>query len=96
MDYLRLGSSGLKVSQIGLGMMTYGDAAARAWHPVPDPPLGRLGAGRGDNGCAASGGAGRQGTLHRGVQHVCLRNRNRNRMEGGAAGPGGHRGPDRR
>jgi aryl-alcohol dehydrogenase-like predicted oxidoreductase len=31
-DYLRLGSSGLMVSRIGLGMMSYGDAATRAWH----------------------------------------------------------------
>ena len=27
-----LGSSGLKVSRIGLGMMSYGDPASRAWH----------------------------------------------------------------
>ena len=32
MDYLRLGSSGLKVSRIGLGMMSYGDTVTRAWH----------------------------------------------------------------
>lgn len=32
MDYVRLGSSGLKVSRIGLGMMSYGDTAERAWH----------------------------------------------------------------
>ena len=32
MQYQRLGSSGLKVSRIGLGMMSYGDAAERAWH----------------------------------------------------------------
>jgi aryl-alcohol dehydrogenase-like predicted oxidoreductase len=32
MDYVRLGSSGLKVSRIGLGMMSYGDTATRAWH----------------------------------------------------------------
>jgi aryl-alcohol dehydrogenase-like predicted oxidoreductase len=31
-DYLRLGSSGLQVSRIGLGMMSYGDAGERAWH----------------------------------------------------------------
>jgi aryl-alcohol dehydrogenase-like predicted oxidoreductase len=31
-QYQRLGSSGLKVSRIGLGMMSYGDAAERAWH----------------------------------------------------------------
>jgi 1-deoxyxylulose-5-phosphate synthase len=31
MDYVRLGSSGLKVSRIGLGMMSYGDPASRAW-----------------------------------------------------------------
>jgi aryl-alcohol dehydrogenase-like predicted oxidoreductase len=29
---VRLGSSGLKVSRIGLGMMSYGDTAMRAWH----------------------------------------------------------------
>ena len=32
MEYVRLGSSGLKVSRIGLGMMSYGDPASRAWH----------------------------------------------------------------
>ncbi len=32
MQYQRLGSSGLKVSRIGLGMMSYGDTAERAWH----------------------------------------------------------------
>jgi 1-deoxyxylulose-5-phosphate synthase len=32
MDYVRLGSSGLKVSRICLGMMSYGDPASRAWH----------------------------------------------------------------
>jgi 1-deoxyxylulose-5-phosphate synthase len=31
-DYLRLGSSGLQVSRIGLGMMSYGDTGERAWH----------------------------------------------------------------
>jgi 1-deoxyxylulose-5-phosphate synthase len=30
-DYVRLGSSGLKVSRIGLGMMSYGDPAAQSW-----------------------------------------------------------------
>ena len=32
MDYLRLGSSGLKVSRIGLGMMSYGNTIQWAWH----------------------------------------------------------------
>ena len=32
MDYVRLGSAGLKVSPICLGMMSYGTAAERAWH----------------------------------------------------------------
>ncbi len=32
MDYIRLGSAGLKVSRICLGMMSYGTAAERAWH----------------------------------------------------------------
>ena len=32
MDYVRLGSSGLKVSRICLGMMSYGSKAERAWH----------------------------------------------------------------
>jgi aryl-alcohol dehydrogenase-like predicted oxidoreductase len=32
MDYVRLGTSGLKVSRICLGMMSYGDPASRAWH----------------------------------------------------------------
>jgi 1-deoxyxylulose-5-phosphate synthase len=31
MDYPRLGSSGLRVSRIGLGMMTYGDPGVQAW-----------------------------------------------------------------
>ena len=31
MDYPRLGSSGLTVSRIGLGMMSYGDPAAQPW-----------------------------------------------------------------
>jgi 1-deoxyxylulose-5-phosphate synthase len=31
-DYVRLGSSGLKVSRICLGMMSYGSKAERAWH----------------------------------------------------------------
>ncbi|HLX47600.1 MAG TPA: aldo/keto reductase [Streptosporangiaceae bacterium] len=31
MEYVRLGSSGLKVSRIGLGMMSYGDPAAQPW-----------------------------------------------------------------
>ena len=31
MQYVRLGSSGLKVSRIGLGMMSFGDPAAEAW-----------------------------------------------------------------
>jgi len=31
MEYVRLGSSGLKVSRICLGMMSYGDPADRAW-----------------------------------------------------------------
>jgi aryl-alcohol dehydrogenase-like predicted oxidoreductase len=32
MDYVRLGSSGLKVSRVCLGMMSYGSQAERAWH----------------------------------------------------------------
>ena len=32
MEYVRLGSSGLKVSRICLGMMSYGDPASRKWH----------------------------------------------------------------
>ena len=32
MDYVRLGSSGLKVSRICLGMMSYGSKTERAWH----------------------------------------------------------------
>jgi aryl-alcohol dehydrogenase-like predicted oxidoreductase len=30
-DYVKLGDSGLKVSRIGLGMMSYGDPAAQSW-----------------------------------------------------------------
>ncbi|ADD42716.1 aldo/keto reductase [Stackebrandtia nassauensis] len=37
MEYLRLGSTGLKVSRICLGMMSYGDPAHRAWSlPLDD------------------------------------------------------------
>jgi 1-deoxyxylulose-5-phosphate synthase len=32
MDYVRLGSSGIKVSRICLGMMSYGSSDERAWH----------------------------------------------------------------
>ncbi|MCT2582603.1 aldo/keto reductase [Actinophytocola gossypii] len=32
MDYVRLGSSGLKVSPVCLGMMSYGDPQRRAWY----------------------------------------------------------------
>ena len=32
MQYRRLGSSGLQVSRIGLGMMSYGDRTERKWH----------------------------------------------------------------
>jgi 1-deoxyxylulose-5-phosphate synthase len=32
MEYPRLGSSGLKVSRIGLGMMSYGSKVERRWH----------------------------------------------------------------
>jgi aryl-alcohol dehydrogenase-like predicted oxidoreductase len=32
MEYVRLGSSGLRVSRIGLGMMSYGDPAAVPWY----------------------------------------------------------------
>jgi aryl-alcohol dehydrogenase-like predicted oxidoreductase len=31
-EYVRLGSAGLQVSRICLGMMSYGTAAERAWH----------------------------------------------------------------
>ena len=31
MEYVRLGTSGLRVSRICLGMMSYGDPAVRAW-----------------------------------------------------------------
>ncbi len=32
MQYTRVGSSGLVVSRLGLGMMSYGDTSRRAWH----------------------------------------------------------------
>jgi aryl-alcohol dehydrogenase-like predicted oxidoreductase len=32
MQYVRLGGSGLRVSRVGLGMMSYGDQTERAWH----------------------------------------------------------------
>ncbi len=44
MEYVRLGSSGLKVSRICLGMMSYGDPASRAWHlgePEAEPIVRR-------------------------------------------------------
>jgi 1-deoxyxylulose-5-phosphate synthase len=31
-EYVRLGSAGMKVSRICLGMMSYGSQAERAWH----------------------------------------------------------------
>jgi aryl-alcohol dehydrogenase-like predicted oxidoreductase len=43
-DHLRLGSAGLKVSRIGLGMMSYGSQAERAWHldeTAAEPCAGR-------------------------------------------------------
>ena len=36
MGYLRLGSSGLTVSRIGLGMMGYGDPGTQRWAPCED------------------------------------------------------------
>ncbi|MGH9170693.1 MAG: aldo/keto reductase [Acidimicrobiales bacterium] len=36
MEYVRLGSSGLRVSRIGLGMMSYGDPAIQSW-ALPEP-----------------------------------------------------------
>jgi aryl-alcohol dehydrogenase-like predicted oxidoreductase len=36
MQYVRLGQSGLKVSRIGLGMMSYGDRAVQAWALAQD------------------------------------------------------------
>jgi 1-deoxyxylulose-5-phosphate synthase len=36
MKYARLGTSGLKISRICLGMMSYGDPASRAWHLAED------------------------------------------------------------
>ena len=36
MQYVRLGQSGLKVSRIGLGMMSYGDPAVQAWALAED------------------------------------------------------------
>ena len=32
MQYARLGSSGLKVSRLALGMMSYGSQTERRWH----------------------------------------------------------------
>jgi aryl-alcohol dehydrogenase-like predicted oxidoreductase len=32
MDYVRLGSTGLKISRLGLGMMSYGDPAEASWY----------------------------------------------------------------
>ena len=45
MEYVRLGSSGLKVSRICLGMMSYGDPASRAWH-LGEPEAGQYRAAR--------------------------------------------------
>ncbi len=36
MDYRRLGSSGLRISRVGLGMMSYGDGGTREWHVRED------------------------------------------------------------
>jgi aryl-alcohol dehydrogenase-like predicted oxidoreductase len=36
MEYARLGTSGLKVSRIGLGMMSYGDPALQNWALAED------------------------------------------------------------
>ncbi|MFF2846174.1 aldo/keto reductase [Streptomyces sp. NPDC058001] len=36
MHYTRLGTSGLTVSRVGLGMMSYGDRSRRAWHLTAD------------------------------------------------------------
>ncbi|WP_203907964.1 aldo/keto reductase [Rhizocola hellebori] len=36
MQYVRLGLSGLKISRIGLGMMSFGDPAAQAWYLSQD------------------------------------------------------------
>jgi len=36
MRYARLGSSGLKVSRIALGMMSYGSQSERRWHLSQD------------------------------------------------------------
>ena len=38
MQYTRLGSSGLQVSRICLGMMSYGSTAERAWLLARTPP----------------------------------------------------------
>ena len=32
MRYIRLGSTGMRVSRVCLGMMTFGDTATRKWH----------------------------------------------------------------
>ena len=44
METLRLGASGLKVSRIGLGMMSFGDPESRRWHLGEDvaEPIVRL------------------------------------------------------
>ena len=47
-------------------------ARHRLRRPVPDPPLGRRDADRGDDGGAARRGQGREGAVHRRVQHVRL------------------------
>jgi 1-deoxyxylulose-5-phosphate synthase len=36
MEYRRLGSCGLRISRIGLGMMSYGDTSTREWHLAED------------------------------------------------------------
>jgi 1-deoxyxylulose-5-phosphate synthase len=43
MKCTRLGSSGLKVSRIGLGMMSYADTPSRAWMLAEDAPHPILG-----------------------------------------------------
>jgi aryl-alcohol dehydrogenase-like predicted oxidoreductase len=36
MQYVRLGRSGLKVSRIGLGMMSYGERCSQPWALAED------------------------------------------------------------
>ena len=60
MEYVNLGSTGLRVSRICLGMMSFGDKGSRQWVLEEDAaePLVRAAADGGVGDAAGGGGAG--------------------------------------